>query len=91
MAEMAQAWAAERFELFAAEGFRSKTLTAIRNTRQIDLAALNLHLADYGMAIANGYGPLKGRTFRIGHMGEIQPTDLEGLLVHIDEFLQRPA
>jgi predicted phosphoserine aminotransferase len=91
LAASAQAWAADRFELFAAEGFRSKTLTAIRNTRQIDFAALNAHLAGHGMAIANGYGPLKGRTFRIGHMGEIQPADLEDLLFHIDEFLQRPA
>jgi predicted phosphoserine aminotransferase len=91
MAASVQAWAADRFELFAAEGFRSKTLTAIRNTRQIDIAALNAHLAAQGMAIANGYGPLKGRTFRIGHMGEIQPSDLEDLLFHIDEFLQRPV
>jgi predicted phosphoserine aminotransferase len=91
MAASVQAWAADRFELFAAEGFRSKTLTAIRNTRQIDIGALNSHLAAHGMAIANGYGPLKGRTFRIGHMGEIQPADLEELLFHIDEFLQRPA
>jgi aspartate aminotransferase-like enzyme len=91
MAAAAQAWAAERFDLFAAEGFRSRTLTAIRNTREIDVAALNSHLAAHGMAIANGYGPLKGRTFRIGHMGEIQPADLDELLLHIDEFLRRTA
>jgi len=89
MAARAQAWAAEQFTLFAAEGFRSKTLTAIHNTRQIDIPALNAHLSAHGMAIANGYGPLKGKTFRIGHMGEIQPADLETLFAHIDEFLER--
>jgi len=89
MAALAQAWAAERFALFAAEGFRSKTVTAIHNTRQIDIPALNAHLSAHGMAIANGYGPLKGKTFRIGHMGEIQPADLETLFAHIDEFLER--
>jgi predicted phosphoserine aminotransferase len=91
MAALTQAWAAERFSLFAAEGSRSRTLTAIHNTRSIDIAALNAHLAGYGMAIANGYGPLKGKTFRIGHMGEIQPADLEALFGHIDEFLARSA
>ncbi len=87
MAAQAQAWAAERFALFAAEGFRSNTLTTIHNTRQIDVPALNAHLSAHGMAIANGYGPLKGKTFRIGHMGEIRPDDLDDLFAHIDEFL----
>ena len=91
MASMAQAWAAEHFALFAADGFRSKTLTAVHNTRQIDIGALNAHLSTHGMAIANGYGPLKGKTFRIGHMGEIQPADLEDLFSRIDEFLGRAA
>jgi aspartate aminotransferase-like enzyme len=40
------------------------------------------------MSIANGYGPLKDKTFRIGHMGEIQPADVSELLAHIDEFLR---
>jgi predicted phosphoserine aminotransferase len=91
MAARAQAWATERFALFAAEGFRSKTLTTILNTRQIEVAALNAHLSNHGMAIANGYGPLQGKTFRIAHMGEIQPADLEDLFGHIDEFLDRRA
>ena len=39
------------------------------------------------MAIANGYGPLKGKTFRIGHMGEITPDDVSTLLAEIDTFL----
>jgi aspartate aminotransferase-like enzyme len=59
----------------------------VQNTRQIDVGALNTHLSAHGMAIANGYGPLKGKTFRIGHMGEIQPADLEVLFSHIDSFL----
>lgn len=87
MAEIVQTWAGERFDLFAAEGFRSKTVTAIANTRDIDVPALNAYLEKHGMAIANGYGPLRGRTFRIGHMGQIQPTDIQTLLECIDGFL----
>jgi len=85
---MAQAWGAERFGLFAAEGYRARTVTAVVNTRSLDVAALNAHLGQQGMTLANGYGRLKGSTFRIGHMGEIRPADLQALLEGIDDFLQ---
>ena len=41
MAERTREWARERFALFAEEGHESITLTAIRNTRGIDVPALN--------------------------------------------------
>ncbi len=87
MANLVQTWAQENFTLFAGEGYRSRTVTAVRNTQEMDIPALNAHLAQYDMTIANGYGPLKNKTFRIGHMGEIRPSDIEELLGHIDEFL----
>jgi aspartate aminotransferase-like enzyme len=88
MAGQVQAWASEHFELFAHPEYLSATVTSIRNTRPIEVAALNRHLAQFEMSIANGYGPLKDKTFRIGHMGEIQPADVSELLAHIDEFLR---
>jgi predicted phosphoserine aminotransferase len=88
LAAMAQAWAAERFGLFAPEGYRARTVTAVVNTRSLDVAALNAHLAAHGMTLANGYGKLKGRTFRVGHMGEIRPADVQALLDRIDDFLR---
>lgn len=88
MASLVQAWAQDRFALFAAEGYRSQTVTAIRNTRSLDIAALNAHLARWDMSLADGYGRLKGQTFRIGHMGEIHPEDVAELTARIDEFLQ---
>lgn len=87
LAEMAREWATEQFELFAAQGYRSKTVTTIRKSRPIDIPALNAALSAEGMVIANGYGPIREETFRIGHMGEIQPADLEVLLTAIDHFL----
>jgi predicted phosphoserine aminotransferase len=87
MAAAVQTWAEEHFELFAAEGHRSRTVTAIRNTQEMDIAALNAYLAQHDMTIANGYGPLKDKTFRIGHMGDTQPSDIEELLGQIDEFM----
>ena len=39
------------------------------------------------MRIANGYGQLKGKTFRIAHMGETTLEDVERLLQAMDEFI----
>ena len=33
-----------------------------------------------GYRIVNGYGDLRGKTFRIGHMGEITVKELEEML-----------
>ena len=87
LAERAREWGQQRFDLFAAEGYRSQTVTTIRKTSPIDIPALNSFLAARGMVLANGYGPIKEQTFRIGHMGEIKLADLEQLLSAIDEFL----
>lgn len=89
MAARVQGWALERgFGLFAPEGCRSKTVTTVVNTREIEFASLNAYLMARGMRLANGYGALKGKTFRIAHMGELTMDDIEGLLAAIDEFLQ---
>jgi predicted phosphoserine aminotransferase len=89
LAGMVQAWALERgFELFAEEGYRSPTVTAIANTREIDVDALNAFLTERGMVISNGYGKLKGQTFRIAHMGDVSRDEVQTLLDTIDEFLE---
>ncbi|MEX2144074.1 MAG: alanine--glyoxylate aminotransferase family protein [Anaerolineales bacterium] len=88
MAELTQTWALGRgLQLYAPEGYRSKTVTTIDNILGIDIGALNAFLGERGMRIANGYGPLKGKTFRIGHMGELGLSDVEELLSAMDEFL----
>lgn len=88
MAERVREWALARgFELYAPEGYRSRTVTTVVNTRGMDIAALNAFLLPRGMRIANGYGPLKDKTFRIAHMGELTLDDIETLLASIDEFL----
>jgi predicted phosphoserine aminotransferase len=88
MAKRVQNWAVERgFGLFAADGFRSHTVTTITNTLGIDIPKLNDFLMKQHMRIANGYGSLKDKTFRIAHMGETQMVDIENLLSTIDQFL----
>lgn len=87
MAGVTREWARERFELFPEAGVESITLTTIRNTREIDLPALNRGLAERGAVISNGYGRLKDKTFRIAHMGEIRQAEITELLDWIDEIL----
>jgi predicted phosphoserine aminotransferase len=87
MAARVQSWALEQgFGLFAAEGYRSHTVTTVVNTHNIDIAALNAALLQQDMRISNGYGALKNKTFRIAHMGELQMSDIERLLDAIDRF-----
>lgn len=89
MAERVQAWALEReMPPLAGATYRSKTVSALNNTRSFAVGDLNKFLLTRGMRIANGYGRLKEKTFRIAHMGETQLEDVEVLLEAIDEFLK---
>ncbi len=88
MARMVRDWAKDRFELFAEEAHASDTLTCIRNSRGIDVAGLIAALRAQGMLIGNGYGELKGKAFRIAHMGELMPGDISELLSAIDSWIE---
>lgn len=90
MMEMVHRWVKDRgFDIFAEKGYESVTVTTITNTKGISVKDLNSELNKRGMSISNGYGDLKEKTFRIAHMGEITPTDIRGLLVEIDDILQK--
>jgi predicted phosphoserine aminotransferase len=89
MAKRVQDWAdAHDLSMYAPAGYRSQTVTTVKNERNIDLSALNAFLKQRGMRIANGYGPLKNKTFRIAHMGEIQMEDLEELFTAMEGYLR---
>jgi len=88
MARRTQEWAIKKgWPLYAAKGYRSQTVTTVVNPTTFNIAALNRFMATRQIRLANGYGQLKGKTFRVAHMGEIQLKDLEDLLLSIDEFL----
>lgn len=88
MAECVRSWARRYFALFADEEYLSDTVTAITNTRDIDVAALNRQLGERGFQISNGYGKIKDKTFRIAHMADFTVEDIRELLGHIEEILQ---
>ncbi len=90
MAKRVQTWADEHdLSVYAPEGFRSRTVTTVKNERGWDVSALNKFLLERGMRIANGYGALKNITFRIAHMGETQMSDVDELLKAMEEFLKK--
>jgi len=88
MAELVRRWARDRFALFAEEGYESDTVTCIRNTRGLSIARLNEALrTQHDCIISNGYGDLAEKTFRIGHMGDLQAGDIEALLGWLDDLI----
>ncbi len=88
LAGMTQQWALDHgFGLFAADGYRSQTVTCIENTPSIDYASLSKFLKSRGLAISNGYGDLKGKTLRVAHMGDVTDAGMEEVLAAMSEFL----
>ena len=72
-------------ELFSPDEDRSAVVTAIRAPEGIDATELVLALRDrFGITIANGQGPLKGRIFRIGHIGWFDVFDIVTALAAVE-------
>lgn len=79
----------EGFELLPPKAFASKSLSCVRNTRDIDLPALNARLKErHNCVIDGGYGKLKGKTFRISNMGDETDATIEGLLEALSSVLE---
>lgn len=76
------------FALLPPKAFASKTLSCVKNTRGIDVGALNKKLkADFNCVIDGGYGKLKGNTFRISNMGDETDATIDKLLQDLDTVL----
>ncbi len=89
LAERTRSWATARgFEMFSEEGYHSPTVSCVANSLEMDIGGLNQFLRERDMVISNGYGNLKGKTFRIAHMGWITLDDIDRLLSAMDEYLE---
>ncbi|MEA2560573.1 MAG: hypothetical protein QOH06_2077 [Acidobacteriota bacterium] len=86
------AWAEARGITYAsAPDARSVTVSCLRAPQGVDPQAIVKKLAERGWTIGGGYGDWKPSTFRIGHMGEVQDSDLQALLAEIDAILEELA
>jgi aspartate aminotransferase-like enzyme len=76
------------FDFFAEEGYRSKTLTCVKNTRGIDVPKLARDLREkHHLIIDPGYGKIKGQTFRLSNMGDETDETVAHLLACLDDCL----
>lgn len=88
MAAYIRDWGRQHFGLFADEKYLSNTLTNMKNSRDIDIAALNKELGARGFQISNGYGKLKDKTFRIAHMADCTLEEVKELIANINDILK---
>ena len=87
MAKYCRDWAVKHgLKMFPEPGYESVTVSTIENTMNKSIDALNKELAPRNEYVSNGYGSIKDKTFRIGHMGQWTLPDLKELLWHIEEI-----
>ena len=71
MAQFIRNWATEHgWNMFPSEELCSNTVSCIARGNGPDFVPALDALKEQGFLLSNGYGDLKGKTFRIGHMGE---------------------
>jgi aspartate aminotransferase-like enzyme len=89
MRDLTHKWAlAQDFGLFAQDGYRSPTVTTVDNReRGSDVNEMAKFMQGKGFAMDKGYGKIKGTTFRIAHMGDMDVNTLEEVLSGLDDFL----
>jgi aspartate aminotransferase-like enzyme len=87
---MVHRWVQERgFGFYAADGYRSLTLTCVKNNRKVDVGAWIARLRErHQIAIDGGYGKIKGETFRISNMGDETDASMQTLFEALDDSLE---
>ena len=74
--------------IVAKEGYESPTITAVYAPEGVSGNKIYYSLRERGIEIAKGYGPLRDKTFRIGHMGHITDEDIEILFRELRKLLK---
>ena len=90
MATMVRDWARRNgFELFPKAGYESVTLTCVKNNRNIDVKKFQDAVkSKHKILIDGGYGQIKGKSFRVSHMGDETPESIAKVLAALDDGLK---
>ncbi len=80
-------WVRAYGEFFGNEDYLSPTVTAF-TLGDLDLGAVQKAMRERGYEIASGYGKLKGKTLRIGHMADCQLDTLDEMLKNLTEVVE---
>jgi aspartate aminotransferase-like enzyme len=73
------------FELLAERPHRSRTVTAAWLPDGVDWQAFNGPIKQRGVVLAGGQGKLTGKVFRVGHLGQVELTDILDALLAIED------
>ncbi len=73
------------FRLLADPAFASDTVTACWVPEDLDWKAFNGELKARSVVLAGGQGRLKGRIFRVGHLGAVSLDDILGAIGVLEE------
>jgi aspartate aminotransferase-like enzyme len=77
------------FQLFAAEGYRSATVTSALPMPGLEVSAYRRLLREkYGVVIAGGQGKMTGKLIRVGHLGAVSDGDAVQVLWAMERALE---
>ncbi len=74
-------------KLLCKETESANTMTVVYYPNGVDDVRFRKSMAESGIVVAGGLGPLKGKTFRVGHMGNIDKNDLLATISAIEGAL----
>ncbi|MGH7777045.1 MAG: pyridoxal-phosphate-dependent aminotransferase family protein [Candidatus Dormibacterales bacterium] len=77
------------FTLFAAQGYRSATVTSALPPAGLDVGAFRKLLRErFGVVLGGGQGKMKGRLVRVGHLGAVADGDMVQVLWAVERALE---
>jgi aspartate aminotransferase-like enzyme len=77
------------FQLYAAEGYRSATVTSALPMPGLEVSAYRRLLREkYGVVIAGGQGKMTGKLLRVGHLGAVCDGDVVQVLWAMERALE---
>jgi aspartate aminotransferase-like enzyme len=82
------------FKLLADPDFGSNTVTGAWIPEDLDWKTFNGKLRKYGLVVAGGQGDLKGKIFRIGHLGHVTVPNIINAMAVLEQTLlelERPV
>lgn len=89
-AEITWAWAESHgLSIPVERDVRSHTVTQIDGKPGFDISDFITYLKQRDLIISNGYGKYKNQAFRIGHMGELSPDDMQRLFATADRYFEQ--
>lgn len=76
-------------EMFTVRSYLAPTLSVVKYPAGVDDATFRAAVEEKGVLVAGGVGPLKGKVFRVGHMGNIAEAEIAKTVSAIEAALRQ--